>query len=61
MDLETFIAFMEEGDDRKFDMFRHINQLSTEVEKVEASTHALSVKVSTIRSKQRREDTDASR
>jgi hypothetical protein len=61
MDLEAFITFLEEGDDRKFDMFRHVNNMSTEVEKMEAAVSALSHKVGAIRTKQRREDLDATR
>lgn len=61
LSLEQFLSVLEEGDDRHFDMFQHVNALSAEIEKLEEAVAQVRYTLESKRAKMRREEVDAAR
>lgn len=61
LSLEQFLSVLEEGDDRHFDMFQHVNSLSAEIEKLEEAVAQVRYTLESKRARMRREEVDAAR
>ena len=61
LSLEQCLSVLEEGDDRHFDMFQHVNSLSAEIEKLEEAVAQVRYTLESKRARMRREEVDAAR